>query len=214
MLKRLEKLADWPAFALLLIVFAVAQYGFHLRNTKLGEYAHKQVTRTTTETSNTDRKSPEEKKWYEPVTVVTKSIETPDGQFSWYCPEQINKFAANIGPDGRSLYVVTELTLDMVFPMVYCGLVAILLFQLTANARHRRLLFVPLVGFAADIGENICAAAVVGSNGGFGLLAFICPILTLTKWTLLVIGLASICFLSCRSLLFTRRVAGVGARNE
>src|SRR2546425_9482630 len=45
--------------------------------------------------------------------------ETPDSFWQGYTPAEVADFLRHIGPGGRSLYAFTQLTLDVVFPVVY-----------------------------------------------------------------------------------------------
>lgn len=83
--------------------------------------------------------------------------ETLDVQ-GWYTPEKAHELLREMGPDGRHLYAVTELTLDLVFPAVYSGLFAGLIGNLFPPRAARRLALVPVVGALADWSENGLAA--------------------------------------------------------
>ena len=51
-----------------------------------------------------------------------------------------------LGSAGRSLYALTEITLDFIFPPIYNGLLAILLFHVLEQPRGaRQLLWLPVL---------------------------------------------------------------------
>src|SRR5262249_21924197 len=76
----------------------------------------------------------------------------------WYSPRQAHELLKNLGEEGRQLYAITEVTLDLIFPVVYAALFAGLLGNLYRARVVRRLAPVPLLAAAADWCENVCAA--------------------------------------------------------
>jgi hypothetical protein len=100
----------------------------------------------------------------------------------------------NFGSSGRSLYMVNQLTLDMLYPLVYGTLFCFILFRLY---RNYMLTFTPLLIVMADFMENI---GIVSMLYHFPVqmktLAHITSMFTTIKWvlvfltaTLIIIGL-------------------------
>lgn len=76
-------------------------------------------------------------------------------------PEEAYQFLEKIGPEGRALYGLIELTADMIYPILYSLLLGTLLVLvwrriLPENSRRLRLGLIPLVAALFDYLENIC----------------------------------------------------------
>jgi hypothetical protein len=80
-----------------------------------------------------------------------------DSRF-WYSPDEARDFLQNIGERGRRIYVATQLTLDIVFPLIYGTLFAALIVHLYARENAKILVLVPLLTVAADLLENVTTA--------------------------------------------------------
>ena len=78
-----------------------------------------------------------------------------DGR-SWYTPADVDLLFRSLSADHRRLYAITEVTLDVAYPIAYTGLLLALIHWLQPDARRR--LLVPLVAFAADLTENVLIA--------------------------------------------------------
>lgn len=76
-----------------------------------------------------------------------------DSRF-WYSPGEARDFFQNIGESGRRIYVATQLTLDIVFPLIYGTLFAALIIHIYARENAKILVLVPLLTVAADLLEN------------------------------------------------------------
>src|SRR5262245_58664301 len=72
----------------------------------------------------------------------------------WYEPSAVQQFLADLGPAGRNLYAITQVSLDMVFPAVYGTLIAAALVRLYPKHLARWLLLMPLLMVFADYAEN------------------------------------------------------------
>jgi hypothetical protein len=79
---------------------------------------------------------------------------------TFYNPDDVQKLMEALGPQGRNLFAITELTLDLIFPFVYGGLLALLLVRLYDRRVARYLVIVPIIGIAFDLLENITAATL------------------------------------------------------
>lgn len=106
----------------------------------------------------------------------------------FYTPQQAYEQIAAYGPDGRAAYRLTQLTADVLFPLVYSlffGLLLSWLFQrgFPAEAGIQRWNVIPLGAFLFDYLENfsivtlltIYPAAPIG-------LAWVTAVFTMMKW--------------------------------
>lgn len=132
-----------------------------------------------------------------------KSRPTLDGKL-YYSPDSAFAIIDSLGEKGRNFYALTELTLDLIFPIIYSLLLSLLiiyLFKRPRKYKHYQLLgFIPFVGFFADILEN---ASIVGMAYSYPdkntLVAGAASTFTCIKWislmtsaVIIVIGLARI----------------------
>jgi len=103
----------------------------------------------------------------------------------WYRPADVDLLFRSLSADHRRLYAITELTLDVAYPIAYTGLFLAAIHWLQPDARRR--LLVPLVAFAADLTENMLIAFLAWtwtpSNGAVWWVARAAAVATLTKWT-------------------------------
>ncbi len=85
----------------------------------------------------------------------------------WYTPEQAAAlFAAldRLDSRARAVYAWTEVSLDMIFPVAYGLLLALVLLRLFEDGRPFYLL--PIVAAATDVFENISIAWLVSTYDG------------------------------------------------
>jgi len=80
-----------------------------------------------------------------------------DGR-GWYSPIEVRDFLHNIKEEGRRIYYTTELTLDLLFPLVYGTLFASLITHVYARESAKFLVLVPLLAVICDVIENIILA--------------------------------------------------------
>ena len=105
-----------------------------------------------------------------------------------YTPEDVTDFLKKICPKGRRLYAATQLTLDLVFPLVYGAFLGRILVSVFRTELARYLLLIPLLAVAADWSENVATAILALNFNGEAappLLAYAAAGYTLTKWILL-----------------------------
>lgn len=108
----------------------------------------------------------------------------------WYTPVEARDFLQNIGERGRKIYAATELTLDLLFPIVYGALFSILLIHVYARESGRTLLLVPVLTVLADIGENFTAAYLaLQFDGQVSSVARLAAVFTVVKSVLFAITL-------------------------
>lgn len=112
-----------------------------------------------------------------------------DSRF-WYSPDEARDFLGNIGERGRRIYVVTQLTLDIVFPLIYGTLFAALIIHLYARENAKILVLVPLLTVVADVLENVTTAYLAWQfDGRASPVARGAAILTAAKTSLFVVAL-------------------------
>lgn len=76
----------------------------------------------------------------------------------WYSPLEVRDFLHNIKEEGRRIYYRTELSLDLLFPLVYGALFASLITHVYVRESARFLVLVPLLAVICDVLENILLA--------------------------------------------------------
>lgn len=112
-----------------------------------------------------------------------------DGRF-WYSPDEARDFLRDIGERGRSIYAATELTLDLLFPIIYGALFGILILHVYSRGTARNLVLVPLLTAAADVLENLTAAYLAWQfDGRASAVARAAAVFTAAKSGLLVLSL-------------------------
>lgn len=119
-----------------------------------------------------------------------------DSRF-WYTPTDVQSFFAyidsNIGRAGLNLYTLTQVTLDVIFPIAYGMLFAALIILLYRENLSRKLILIPALAAVADIGENITTASLSWSySGSSSPLAWIALVFTLTKWVMIFSSLLAV----------------------
>jgi hypothetical protein len=108
----------------------------------------------------------------------------PDSRL-WYTAADTRDYLGQIGPSGRCLYVATLLTLDLLMPVLYGGLLGYLIASLCSVGFGRRWVWVPVGAATADIGENILLAYLAATfDGGASRLTPVAACLTAAKWVL------------------------------
>ena len=85
----------------------------------------------------------------------------------WYTPDQAAAlFGAldRLDPRARAVYAWTEVTIDLIFPMAYGLLLALVLLRLFGNGRPFYLF--PIAGAVADVFENLSIALLAATYDG------------------------------------------------
>ena len=108
----------------------------------------------------------------------------------WYSPAEAKDFFQAIEERGqRVFYAATELTLDILFPIVYGLLFAILLSRVYSPPTAKNLVLLPLLAAAADLMENITVAYLaLQFDGQASSLARVAAVFTAAKSLLLVLS--------------------------
>ena len=71
----------------------------------------------------------------------------------FYSKENVVENFSTMGPDGRSIYVLSSLLLDTVYPILYLSLFLGAYFKLFRGSKA--ILLVPIIAFSSDILENL-----------------------------------------------------------
>jgi hypothetical protein len=111
-----------------------------------------------------------------------------------YTPGKASKILHAMGDRGRNIYALTEITLDFVFPFIYGGLFAILLFHVYSRGNARWLLLIPFITVVADLLENFTVAYLAWSfkEGEPSPLAWAATTFTVVKTALFILSLVLI----------------------
>jgi hypothetical protein len=121
----------------------------------------------------------------------------------WYTPEDAQSLFKAIGPGGRKLYAISQVTLDLLFPPVYGTLLAILIVRLFSMEHARLLLLAPLLTVVADLSENFTTfyLAWTYQEGSPSSVTYFAAACTATKLLLFVTCLVVILAGGVRGLL-------------
>jgi len=108
----------------------------------------------------------------------------------WHTPEQAAQLFKDLADKGAlSTYAISEVTLDLAFPLAYGFLFAILIARLWGKQRSWMVL-IPLGAMVFDLLENFTIATLALSyNGSPSSLAWLAAICTLFKMVLFVASL-------------------------
>lgn len=116
-----------------------------------------------------------------------------DGRFTGYTPDDAATLFDALGKQGRKLYAISELSLDLLFPAVYGALLAMLMLRLWRRPWLTLFMAVTLLTVLADLIENglIAYLACTYSNGAQPLV-HAASLATVTKWSLVAVVLAGV----------------------
>ncbi|MBS1793154.1 MAG: hypothetical protein JSS81_04835 [Acidobacteria bacterium] len=117
-------------------------------------------------------------------------IRTLDEQW-FYDPATVFGVLKDLDAIGKlPLYAVTEITLDLVFPVVYVALFVFLIVRLFPPRAGGYLLLAPLLAGAADLAENFSIAFLAFSgNPEIRPLALAVTVFSTSKWLLVYLSL-------------------------
>ncbi len=138
--------------------------------------------------------------------AMTGDASAPDTQF-WYSAEELYATAEAFGETGRSYYIRSRFTFDIIWPLAYWFfLTAALAFWLRHTAEHspwRQLIVLPTAAMFLDFGENITVSLVMTRfPEPPGISGSLAPLFTASKW--LVIALAFAVLIACAAWRWTR----------
>ena len=127
----------------------------------------------------------------------------------WYTPEQAAAlFGAldRLDSRARAVYAWTEVSIDMIFPVAYGLLFALLLLRLFGD--RRRFCLLPIAGATADVFENLSIALLATTyDGAPASWAKVAAAFTLLKSVLILATLAAAVGGAIRRLSVVRRSA-------
>ena len=115
-----------------------------------------------------------------------------DGRYDGYTRQDAHDLFHNIGPNGREVYAITELTLDVIFPLTYGLLMVFLVVRNYPAKVGRWLIGVPMLAVLFDLLENFTIAHLAWNYQPSELapLAEVASFFTITKWVLVAIVFA------------------------
>ncbi len=123
----------------------------------------------------------------------------------WYTPAEVQTLFDKLGADGRSFYALTEITLDLLFPLVYGGILLIMMWRLFEPGAARWLLLLPAVGMVMDWLENFSAAGMAWTyTGAAPGWAAVARVFSLLKNVLGGLGVALVLVGAVRDLILKR----------
>ena len=112
-----------------------------------------------------------------------------------FTPDDAWQLLERLGPEGRVLYQRVELTLDMIYPVIYSLLlVALLVFffnrVLPTDSLFRRLALLPFAAAVFDVFENTGIALMIQRfPERFDTLASITSVFGLLKWATIALSI-------------------------
>jgi hypothetical protein len=116
-----------------------------------------------------------------------------DGRSKLYSPENARALFDSIGPDGRNLYAITEVSLDLVFPFAYGLLLAVLLFHLYSSEAGKYIIALPVLAAVSDVFENVTIAYLAWSfDGQASAIARVAVVFYSANAILLILSLVAV----------------------
>lgn len=125
-----------------------------------------------------------------------------DLQFS-YTPEKAYQLLAQFSAEDLKTYQIVELTVDVVYPLLYGFFLSLLIFQFRKNYV---LAIVPLLAILADFFENTGIALLISSlPKQLNTVASITSFFSSLKWSLIFISFLLILILGIQKLTLSRK---------
>src|SRR5688572_24043403 len=106
----------------------------------------------------------------------------------FYTPAKVYSMVDSYGEEGRAFYLMHELTIDVIYPVVYTLFFALLitwLFQrgFAQGSKMQKLNVVPFGAFLFDMLENVCIVIMLTAHPGQPVIvAWLGTIFTVIKW--------------------------------
>ena len=125
--------------------------------------------------------------------IATGSNQAPDTDF-FYTAQSLYQIAGEYGPAGRSYYIVSRFTFDIVWPIAYGLFLTAALaitFNHNLNTLNRSTLnlsllnLLPLFGVVFDYLENLSTAYTMFRYPSTTFIAYLAPPFTAIKWLLI-----------------------------
>jgi hypothetical protein len=132
---------------------------------------------------------------------TTLGFPSLDSRFT-YSAADAQSLMNDLGPAGRRHYATSELTLDLLFPLTYGFLFALLLAHLYPPPAARYLVLVPLADAVFDLLENVSIATLALTfDGQPSALAGLAQVFTRVKIVLFVASIVLIVVGTARALI-------------
>lgn len=130
--------------------------------------------------------------WRRSVQLGVADVGVPDSRL-WYSASDLALFFACIKGPGRLLYGLTQLSLDVLFPIAYATLLTVLIERIWRGREESigRLWVTPLLAAGFDLLENVILAALAlsGTTTPSETLVGIAAGCTLLKWLSAVVSI-------------------------
>ncbi len=114
----------------------------------------------------------------------------------WYTPQQAFDAIAQYSPQACQAAVITHLTIDVIYPLIYGLLLSLLLvvvFRSASSEQQRQLPLLPWRAVIADLLENIGLVVMfLLYPSQFPLLAWMTAVFTALKWVQIVISILAL----------------------
>lgn len=125
-----------------------------------------------------------------------------DLQFS-YTPEKAYQLLAQFSAEDLKTYQIIELTVDIVYPLLYGFFLSLLIFKFRKNSL---LVLIPLLAIVADLFENTGIALLISSlPKQLHTVASITSFFSSLKWSLIFISFLLILILGIQKLTLSRK---------
>jgi hypothetical protein len=116
-----------------------------------------------------------------------------DGSFDGYSMDEAQALFDTLGSDGRTFYALSELSLDVLFPLVYGAWLVIGMWLVWGAPWRFIFAGVVVIACAADLVENglIAYMALTYSDESQPMM-YVANLATLTKWSFLALAVAGL----------------------
>lgn len=125
--------------------------------------------------------------------AVGQDMAPLDGRFNGYSADEAQALFDALGSDGRKFYALSELSLDVLFPLVYGAWLVIVMWLVWRAPWHFIFTGVVAIACAADLAENglIAYMALTYSNESQPMM-YAANLATLTKWRFLALAVVAL----------------------
>ena len=122
-------------------------------------------------------------------TTINKLAGKPVGPIDLtfgFNPTRTLQMVADYGPEARAYYARTELTTDLIYPIVYSFLLAVILTMLFRNKPYKpfaRVTLLPFLCLIFDYLENATIVTMLNTHPNQSMsMAVLCEVFKLLKW--------------------------------
>lgn len=116
---------------------------------------------------------------------------TPDTML-FYSVADLSLIANQLGADGRSLYIETRITFDILWPLVY----TVFLLSSYAMFQKHRMFFLPLFAMGFDFAENLFVSIYFWRYPSSSVwIARVASVSTMIKWLLILLSFLYLLYL-------------------